>query len=124
MEEKDLEQRIKSIQNIATENPNVDVGSLMMNMLEHQHEDNNVSDKDKTKGYLVSFFMPPAALYYFVKFFFGDKDDGRRIGTICLLIAILTTLLSLVGSKLMLNSSGIGSQNVSTLSSQLLSTFK
>lgn len=124
MEEKDLEQRIKSIQNIATENPNVDVGSLMMNMLEHQHEDNNVSSKDKSKGYLISFFMPPAAIYYFVKFFFGDKDDGRRIGTICLLIAILTTVLSMAASKLMLNSSGIGNQNVNSLSTQLLSTFK
>ncbi len=124
MDEKDLEQRIRSLQNLAEQNQNVDLPSLMLSTLEHQQDDNYVSDKDKTKAYLWSFFMPPIAVYYFFRFFFGDKDDGRRIAVITLLIAILTTLLGLVGTKLMLNSAGLGNQSLSGFSSQLFGALR
>ena len=87
-----LQQKISTYQEVARENPNVDVSMLMMNALENQKL-NMVSAKAKHWAYLVSISVPPLGLLWAANYYFSDKDDGKQVAYTCVLLTIIALLL-------------------------------
>lgn len=57
------------------------------------------------KAYLLSFFLPPIGLYYFIKyFFFADtSSDNRKTAVICLSLTVVSLILNIWLFKLFFN---------------------
>ena len=49
------------------------------------------------KAYILSIFLPPVGIYYFIKYiFFGDKsNENRRAGIWSLILTIVSIMLSI-----------------------------
>ncbi len=109
--DKRLEEQIKEYQAVGKENPNVNMGLLMMNALQNQQQ-NLVSAKAKKWAYLISIGLPPLGLVFALKYFFDDKDDARQVAMICVLLTVISILLFWLTTKLLLSGSGASIQQI------------
>ena len=94
-----LAKKVDLYASVAKENPNVDIGALMLNALETQNR-NLVSGKAKKWAYLVSIGAPPFGLLFAVKYFFDDKDDADSVAWVCVILTAFSLLIYYVGYKL------------------------
>ncbi len=109
--DKKLETEINEYQQVAKENPNVDVGMLMMNALQNQNQ-NQVSAKAKHWAYLISIGVPPVGLLFALNYYLGDKDDGKEVAWICVILTVASLVLFLVFGKLLLSGSGTSVEQI------------
>lgn len=115
--DKDLEKKIELYQSAAKNNPNVDVGMLMLNALQNEGK-NKVSSKLKKWAYLISIGAPPFGLLFALKFFFDDEDDARDVAWICVTLTAVSLLLFVVGAKLLFSGSGTSLQQIQQITPQ------
>ena len=103
--EKDLSKKIELYQSVAKENPNVDVGMLMLNALQNEDK-NKVSGKWKKWAYLISISVPPFGLLFALKYFFSDEADARDVAWMCVTLTAVSLLIFIIGAKALFSSSG------------------
>jgi hypothetical protein len=106
-----LAKKVDLYASVAKENPNVDIGALMLNALETQNR-NMVSAKAKKWAYLVSIGAPPFGLLFAVKYFFDDKDDADSVAWVCLILTAFSLLIYYVGYKLFFSTAGVTPQQI------------
>lgn len=109
--EKQLEKQFQEYIDIAKENKNVDVASLMINAMESQNKD-SVSSRLRRWAYLISIGFPPLGVFFAIKFyFFDDKDDARHVGNVCMVLTtiavVFLVLFIWMTSEIMLSGSGV-----------------
>ena len=115
--DKDLEKKIDLYQSIAKQNPNVDVGMLMLNALQNEDK-NKVPGKWKKWGYLISLGAPPFGLLFALKYFFSDEDDAKDVAWMCVTLTAVSLLLFAVGFKLMMSSTGTSLDQIQKITPQ------
>lgn len=114
MDEKTLSTQVEEYAKVAKENPNVNVGLLMMSALQNSKE-NNVSGKAKKWAYLVSIGLPPFGFFFALKYFWSDEDDAKNVAWTCVVLTIVAVLMFWLGSKLLLSGSGTSVDQISKL---------
>jgi len=117
--DKDLEKKIDLYQDAAKNNPNVDVGMLMLNALQNEDK-NRVSGKWKKWGYLVSIGAPPLGLLFALKFFFSDESDAKDVAWVCVTLTAIASLIFVIGAKLMLSGSGASVSQIETITPKMI----
>lgn len=85
--EKQLEQQIAALADLAKEGKKVDVAALMTNALE-QARRNETDAKKKRQAYMVSILVPPLGFLYAARYYFSEKDDGKQIALMCVVLTI------------------------------------
>ncbi len=103
--DKDLAKKIQDYQQVAKENPNVDVGLLMMNALTSEKQ-NIVSAKAKRRAYGIALAVPPFGLLFTLKYLFSDEDDARQVAWICAILTFVSVLVFWLFGKILLSGSG------------------
>ena len=109
--DKRLESQINEYQALGKENPNVDVGMLMMNALQNQKQ-NLVSPKAKKWAYLISVGVPPFGLLFALRYYMGDEDDAKTVAWVCIILTIISVLMFWLGGKLLLSGSGTSMEQI------------
>lgn len=106
-----LEKKVQAYASIAQENPNVDIGALMLNALDAQSR-NLVSGGAKKWAYFISVGAPPFGLLFAVRYFFDDKDDARQVAWVCIILTAVSLLVYYIGYKLFFSTAGISPQQI------------
>jgi hypothetical protein len=109
--DKKLEQVVSEYQQVASENPNVDLSLLMINALQTQKQ-NLVSAKVKRWAYLISLGLPPLGILFSAKYFFSDEDDAQTVAWICVALTVVSVLAIYLGGKMFLSGSGVTTQQL------------
>ncbi len=109
--DKKLEAQINEYQQVAKENPKVDVGMLMLNALQNQKQ-NMVSPKTKKWAYLISVGVPPFGLLFALKYYFSDEDDAAEVMWTCIILTALAGLIFWITIKLFFSGSGASIQQI------------
>jgi hypothetical protein len=86
-EDKKLEEKVAMYAALGKDNKNVDVAALMVSAMEQARRD-EIDGKKKKRAYMVSILLPPFGLYYVARYYFSDKDDGKRVALTCLILTI------------------------------------
>ena len=111
MDEEKLANELKSYQELAKKDKKIDVAALMMQALQKQ-QTNNLPDKQKRWGYLVSLALPPFGLIFAFKFYFSGKDDGEQAAWICGILTAISVLLGVLFVKVLVSASGLSPGNL------------
>ena len=106
--DKKLEEQFKQYTELAAENKNIDVSTLMLNALE-QEQENRLSKKWKRWAYILSFSLPPIGLIFAVKFWYSGKSDGKQAAIMCIAITGFILLATYLFFTILLSSAGISS---------------
>lgn len=106
-----LAQQVDEYAKIAKENPNVDMGLLMMNALQTQKA-NSVSGKAKRWAYLTSISAPPLGLFFALKYYFSDEDDAKEVAMICVILTVVALLMFWLFGKILFAGSGVSPQQI------------
>jgi hypothetical protein len=106
-----LAKKVSLYQEVAKENPNVNVGLLMVNALENQRQ-NMVSAKGKHWAYLISIGAPPLGLLCALRYFLGDEDDASQTAWTCVILTALGILMFYVSYKLFFASTNVTPQQI------------
>lgn len=114
MDEKQLSEQLKTYQQLAKENKDIDLGALAMSALQNQ-ESNNLTAKEKRFAYWVSIGVPPFGLIYAVKFYFSDKNDGKKAAWICVILTVLSIAVFFGLFGIILSSSNLNGANLDQL---------
>jgi hypothetical protein len=90
----EIEDKLKSIQDIAKTDPHIDATALMISALEQEHAD-QVETKHRRWLYMISLGLPPIgygiAIYYR---FFSGKKDGVTIAWWCVGLTTFSIIVS------------------------------
>ncbi len=116
-QDKDLEKKINLYQDVAKDNPNVDVGMLMLNALQNEDK-NKVSSKMKRWSYLISLSAPPFGLLFALKLYFSDEDDAKDVAWMCVTLTAVSILLFAIGAKMLFSSSGASVSQIEKITPQ------
>lgn len=111
--EDETAKEIAEIQRLAKDNKDIDANTLISNALERYRDQTPIPQGQKIRAYLVSIFLPPFGLYYVFKYFASGDTEGKRLAVICLVLTIVSILItfSLAGS--IFSSLGGNFQNLS-----------
>jgi hypothetical protein len=109
--EEHLAKQVEEYTKAAKENPNVNLGMLMLNALQNEKQ-NNVSNKAKRWAYLVSIGVPPFGLFFALKYFWGEQDDARNVAWACVALTVISVFMFWLGGKLLLSGSGTSLQQI------------
>ncbi|MFA5991382.1 MAG: hypothetical protein WC794_04000 [Candidatus Doudnabacteria bacterium] len=109
--DKKLEQVVNEYQQVATENPEVNLSLLMINALQTQKQ-NLVSTKIKRWAYLISLGLPPLGILFAAKYFFSDEDDAQTVAWVCVTLTVVSVLAIYLGGKILLSGSGTSVQQI------------
>lgn len=105
MSEQELEKEIKTYQEIAKVEPGVDVSMLMMNALKKENE--SISEGKSYKwAYTISLGLPPFGLLFAIKYLLSGDSQDRTAAYVCILLTIVSIVLTLVFGKLIFSGSG------------------
>ena len=104
--EEQLSKKIEDYQELYKENKNIDVTALMLNALNTQKQ-NVVSSKQKRWAYSISLGFPPLGLFFAAKYYFGEEDDARHVGNMCIILTIVSVIMLLLSFKFFASSSGV-----------------
>ncbi len=107
MSETDLEKKVSQYAQLAKEDKNIDVASLLLNALENEQV-NLLKPSTKRWGYLISLSIPPAGLLFAAWFWFSGKDDGKKAAWVCIALTAVTIVLFWIGLSAFTSTSGVG----------------
>ncbi len=85
---------------------NIDTAALLMNALQ-QEDQNRLSTKTKRIAYLVSIAIPPSGFLFALAFYFSDKSDGKTTAYACIILTVISLVISIILFKTMFNSAGV-----------------
>ncbi len=110
--DEELAKKFQSYQEVAKDNPNVDVGMLMLNALQTQKQ-NYVSTKKKWWIYTISSSIPMSgflfAIYYY---YFGEEDDSRQVAWISIGLTLFSTFMYWALAKATFSGTGASVQQI------------
>src|SRR5579863_10281866 len=90
--EEELAKQVETYQSLGKENPQVDVGMLMLNALQNAKQ-NNVSTKAKWWIYTISSSIPLSGFLFAFYYYFKDEDDAKQVAWIAIGLTILSVLV-------------------------------
>jgi hypothetical protein len=106
--EEDLAKKLEYYKELAKNDKNIDVAALMVNELQSlQNEELYLSHSAKRWGYTISLIAPPFGLIFVLKFWFSDKQDGRRAALICLALTAFSLAATTWFFNAIISSSGL-----------------
>ena len=117
MDEKKIEEELNVYRQLGAQDKKIDVASLMINALQH-HEDNSLTAKEKRWAYLFSISTPPVGLFFAAKYYYSNKDDGKRVALICVILTVVSILLLWLISVAALSGTGDALNKASQLTPQ------
>lgn len=105
MSDTELSKKIEEYSKLASEDPNVDINTLMMNALEAEHK--KASEKKSYRmAYLISVGAPPFGLLFAVKYFMSGEEKDKNAAFACLILTALSIIFLVGLTKLFFSSSG------------------
>ena len=111
MSDKELEKRLETYQQLAKENPNVDVNMLMASALAQESQKIH-SAKSYKWPYLIALGVPPLGLLFALKYYLSGDEDDRTAANICVLLTIVAVLIFYAFSKALLSGSGASLEQI------------
>ncbi len=105
-QEDQLLEKLESYKQLAKENPNVNVGDLMINAL-NNHQKNLLSTGIKRWAYLISLGFPPVGLLFAIYFYKSGKDDGKHAAYICIALTVFIIVAVLLFFKAFVATTGV-----------------
>ncbi|MGE5298401.1 MAG: hypothetical protein ACM3KM_04525 [Acidobacteriaceae bacterium] len=102
--QKHLEEIAEKYRELAKTDPSIDVATLMSKLLESPS--NLVSDKERKWAYAVSLFFPPFGLLFALRFYMGDKDDGKKTALVCVGFTVLALIIVWLTMRTFMSSVG------------------
>jgi hypothetical protein len=88
-----LAKKVEVYQNLAKENPNINVAMLMANALSNEKL-NVVSAGAKKWAYLISVCLPPLGFFIAIKYYFFDtNDDAKSVAYACVFLTTISLLV-------------------------------
>lgn len=119
MSDQELEKKLETYQQVAKENPNVDVSMLMMNALQNENE--SVSKNKSYKWpYLISVSLPPVGLFFAAKYYFWGDGNENQPALICVLLTVFAIVIFFAFGGLLLSNSGTSVDQIYNSRSSLL----
>jgi len=119
MDENKLADQIKQFQDLAKENPGVDVTKLVMNAFEtNASPQNYLTKRQKYWAYTISAGAPPFGLLFALKFYTGGKTDGKTAAWICVALTVFSVVVGFVMFQSFLSSSGTSLDQLQNLKVQ------
>jgi len=112
-----LEKQVSEYAAIGKQDPNVNVGMLMMNALQNR-QSNLVSSKAKKWAYLISIGIPFAGFLCFLNYYLKDEDDAKQVAWTCAVLSVVCLLVTWLGGKLLLSGSGTSLDSISKIKLQ------
>jgi hypothetical protein len=111
MSDTDLSKKFTDYQNLAKENPNVDVGLLMSAAL--SNENTKLQEgKSYRWPYLISLGLPPFGLLYAVKYYLNGDEQDKTAANICLGLTVVSLILVYAFSKILFSSAGVTPEQI------------
>lgn len=108
--DKQLEKQFQEYEVQAKEYKNIDVATLMISALENQNK-KLVSPRLRKWAYAISIGFPPLGLLFVPRFYFGQEDDARHTGNVCLVLTAVAVVFSIVSiwitGKILLSSAEV-----------------
>ena len=111
MGDEDLAKKLETYQELAKENPGVDVNLLMMNALETSNKQ-AAEHKSHRWGYLISIGLPPLGLFLAVKYWMDGDDDSKQAAKICVLLTVVGIIMLFVFGKALFSTAGVTPQQI------------
>ena len=111
MGDKELEKKIADYQQLAKENPNVDVSLLMMNALKSE-DDKLVQRKSRKWPYIIALSVPPIGLLFAAKYYLSGDEDDRSAANMCVILTVVSIVAFLLFGKILISSSGTTPQQI------------
>jgi hypothetical protein len=110
--DEELAKKVAEYQAAAKNNPNINMGMLMINALQSEHQ-NQVSSKAKKWAYLISISAPPVGLLFALKYFmFSDENDAREVAWTCTILTVITLAVVWFTTKLIFSGSGASIEQI------------
>lgn len=105
MKNSKIEKQIEVFSQLAKQDKNIDVASLVINALDDRRTD-SIPANQKRWAYIISIGAPPFGLLFALKFWFSGKDDGAEAALFCVLLTTISTVVLVVTAKMLLSGSG------------------
>lgn len=99
-----MSKKISDYQQLAKENPNINVNLLMSTAL--ADADKKEAGKSYRWPYLISLGLPPFGLIYAVKYYFSGDESDKTAAYICAGLTVISILLFYALGKAVFSSSG------------------
>ena len=112
-----LEKQVNEYAQIGKENPNVNVGMLMVNALQNQNK-NLISSKSKRWAYLISVGIPLSGFLFALNYYMKDEDDAKQVAWTCIILTVIAVIMFWAGGKLLLGGSGTSVDQISKIKMQ------
>ena len=111
MADEKLNEIVKEYADLAKENKNIDAATLMINALQQQDQ-NKLDLKWKRWALVLSLALPPIGFLFAFYYFTKDENDAKSAALWCVVLTVLSLLLSIIFFKLILDGSGVNLQQV------------
>lgn len=109
--EEELAKQVEIYKDLGKENPQVDVGMLMMNALQNAKQ-NNVSTKAKWWIYTISSSIPMSGFLFAFYYYFKDEDDAKQVAWTAIFLTVLCVIVYWALGKATLSGSGQSLQGI------------
>lgn len=109
--EKEISETLKTYQQAAAQNKNVDLAALAKIALQ-QGQGNTLSPRLKKWAYLISIAAPPLGLLFAVKFYLSDESDARAAGHVCVALTLMAIAIFWLTLKLFFSSAGVSLEQI------------
>ncbi len=117
MSDKELEKKLDAYQQLAKENPNVNVNMLMMNALAQENQKVKKL-KSRRWPYLIAIGFPPFGLLFALKYYLSGDEDDRTAGNICVLLTIVAVIIFYAFSKALFSGTGASLEQIQQIKPQ------
>lgn len=111
MSDQELSKKFETYQQLAKENPNVDINLLMSSALANE-DAKAKTGKSYRWPYLIALGVPPLGLVFAVKYYLSGEEDDKNAANICVALTVISLLLFFALGKIMFSSSGTSLQQV------------
>lgn len=117
MSDENLEKELKTYQEIAKENPNVDVNMLMMNALQTENSKLG-SGKSYKWPYMIAISLPPIGLLFALKYYYSDDEQDKTAAKLCVLLTVVSVIMFFALGKSLFSSSGASMKQIEQITPQ------
>ena len=94
MNEKDLEEQLKQLAELAKKDKEINITELVEKTLAQKYTNTEyVPTNQRRWAYILSFGVPPLGIFFAIKFFFGDKKDGLDNALICFVLTCISVVI-------------------------------
>ncbi len=111
MSDQKLEEIVQEYSDLAKENKNIDVASLMVNALQQQDK-NRLNQSWKRWAYVLSLTFPPIGLIFGFYYFTKTENDAKTAGTVCIVLTAVSIISTVILFNVILSGSGTSLEQI------------